>query len=76
MPAAGAPVRVDGKDVGRITSAVVSPALGVALALGFLKREYQEPGTRVEVSGGDEPLAASLSAEVAALPFYSRAPAA
>ena len=76
VPAAGAPVRVDGKDVGRITSAVVSPALSVALALGFLKREYQEPGTRVEVSGGDEPLAAPLSAEAVALPFYNRAPAA
>jgi hypothetical protein len=28
------------------------------------------------VSGGDEPLAAPLSAEVVALPFYSRTPAA
>ena len=69
MPAPGAPVRVDGKEVGRITSAVLSPALGVALALGFLRREHQEPGTRVEVGEGDAP----LSAEVVALPFYSRA---
>src|SRR5262249_29493794 len=72
VPPMGAPVGVGGKEVGRITSAVLSPTLGVALALGFLRREHQEPGTRVEVVGGGEP----LSAEVVALPFYSRTPAA
>jgi folate-binding protein YgfZ len=72
VPPAGAPVLVEGKEVGRITSAVLSPALGVGLALGFLRREHHEPGTRVEVRAGDEP----LSAEVAALPFYRRTPAA
>ena len=72
VPPAGAPVLVGGKEVGRITSAVLSPALGVGLALGFLRREHHEPGTRVEVRAGDEP----LSAEVAALPFYRRTQAA
>jgi folate-binding protein YgfZ len=72
VPGAGAPVLVGGKEVGRITSAVLSPALGVALGLGFLRREHQEPGRQVEVRGGDEP----LWAEVAALPFYRRAQAA
>jgi folate-binding protein YgfZ len=76
VPPAGAPVLVEGKEVGRITSAVLSPALGVALALGFLRREHHEPGTRVHVQGGDEPLSAPLSAEVSALPFHRRAPAA
>ena len=69
IPPAGAPVLVDGKELGRITSAVVSPALRVALALGFLRREHWEPGTRVEVRDGDE----LLPAEVAELPFYRRA---
>ena len=72
VPRAGAPVLVEGKAVGRITSAVLSPALGVALAIGFLRREHHEPGTRVEVHGEDEP----LSAEVVALPFYRRTPTA
>jgi folate-binding protein YgfZ len=76
VPPAGAPVLVEGRRVGRITSAVLSPALGVALGLGFLRREHHEPGTRVEVREGDEPLPASLHAEVAALPFYRRTPAA
>jgi folate-binding protein YgfZ len=72
VPPAGAPVLVEGREVGRITSAVLSPALGVGLALGFLRREHHEPGTRVEVRADDEP----LSAEVAALPFYRRTQAA
>ena len=54
VPAAGAPVLVEGKEVGRITSAVLSPALGVALGLGFLRREHHEPGTRVEVQDGGD----------------------
>ena len=49
LPAAGAAVTVEGRGVGRITSAVVSPALGRGLALGFLRREHWAPGTRVEV---------------------------
>jgi folate-binding protein YgfZ len=72
LPPAGAPILVEGKEVGRITSAVLSPALGVGLALGFLRREHHEPGTRVEVQDGGE----LLSAEVAALPFYRRIPSA
>ena len=72
VPRAGAPILVEGKEVGRITSAVFSPALGAALALGFLRREHHEPGSRVEVRDGD----AELSGEVAALPFYRRTPAA
>ncbi|MGH7359035.1 MAG: aminomethyltransferase family protein [Candidatus Rokuibacteriota bacterium] len=72
VPPPGAPVVLAGRRVGRITSAAVSPALGVTLALGFLRREHWEPGTRVEVQGGDEVLAA----EVTALPFYRRTPAA
>jgi folate-binding protein YgfZ len=68
LPPAGAPVLVEGKEAGRITSAVLSPALGIGLALGFVRREHHEPGTRVEVQDGGE----LLSAEVAALPFYRR----
>jgi folate-binding protein YgfZ len=68
VPAPGAPVRVEGREVGRITSAVVSPALRQGLALGFLRREHWTPGTRVEVPAGE----AVLTAEVAALPFYRR----
>ncbi|HEV8676124.1 MAG TPA: aminomethyltransferase family protein [Methylomirabilota bacterium] len=69
LPVPGAPVVVAGKEVGRITSPVVSPALGRGVALGFLRREHWEPGTRVEVPGPD----GALTADVQALPFYRRA---
>lgn len=69
IPAPGAAVVVDGKEIGRITSAVVSPALGRGLALGFVRREHWEPGTRVDVHAEGT----TLTAEVAELPFYRRA---
>ncbi len=68
IPAPGAAVFADGTEAGRITSPVVSPALRRGLALGFLRREHWEAGTRVEVAAdGDR-----LPAEVSALPFYRR----
>jgi folate-binding protein YgfZ len=68
IPAAGAAVLVDGREVGRITSAVVSPALG-GLALGYLRREHWAAGTRVQVRD----TGAVLPGEVAELPFHRRA---
>src|SRR5439155_18343 len=71
VPGAGSRVLVEGKDVGWITSAVVSPSLGRALALGYLRREHWGPGTLGEVEGPE----GTLAAEVSALPFYRRSPA-
>lgn len=68
IPAPGAAILVEGREVGRVTSPVVSPLLGRGLALGFLRREHWDPGTRVEVVTE----AGALPAEVAALPFYRR----
>jgi tRNA-modifying protein YgfZ len=59
----GAAVRLEGRELGRIGTAVVSPARG-PIALAILRREA-EPGSRVEV--GD----AGSGAEVVALPFAS-----
>jgi folate-binding protein YgfZ len=62
----GATVRsVDGKDIGRITSATFSPHLGYSVALGYVKYDYLPPGTRVKVAAADQ----ELSAEVVELPF-------
>jgi tRNA-modifying protein YgfZ len=60
----GAAVRLDDRELGRIGTAVVSPARG-PIALAILRREA-EPGARVEVGGG--------GAEVVALPFDSQPP--
>jgi glycine cleavage system T protein len=55
----------DGKEVGHITSSVVSPRLGTAIALAYVRRGNQELGTTLltEAGGG------SRTAEVVALPF-------
>jgi folate-binding protein YgfZ len=65
VPGQGAQVAVDGKEVGRVTSAVRSIALGRPIALGYVRREHFEPGTAVTVVDG----AGEQPARVAALPF-------
>lgn len=49
------------REVGRVTSAVFSPALKAPIALGYVHRDFVEPGTRVTVDG--------VPAVVSALPF-------
>jgi folate-binding protein YgfZ len=58
----GAALRVDDKDVGTITSAVISPALGRPIGLGYVKRDFVTPGTRVTTIDG-------AAGQVVALPF-------
>ncbi len=65
VPGRGAKVIADGADVGRITSAVRSPALGKPIALGYVRREHFEPGSAVAVDDGGVVSAATI----AALPF-------
>ncbi len=45
---------VDGKEIGRITSSVFSPALNKTVALGFVKYDYLAAGTEVRVVVGEE----------------------
>jgi folate-binding protein YgfZ len=61
LPAPDTPVEADGREVGRITSAVHSPTLGRPIALGYLRNEFRAPGTVVTVAGN--------AATVAELPF-------
>jgi folate-binding protein YgfZ len=65
VPTAETPLRADGRDVGRITSAVRSPGLGEVIALGYVHRDFVQPGTLLTASTG----AGEVSATVTALPF-------
>ena len=65
VPASGAKVLVEDKEIGRVTSAVRSIALGRPIALGYVRREHFAPGTAVTVVDGD----ATARARVAELPF-------
>jgi folate-binding protein YgfZ len=60
----GARVLQGGEEVGQVTSSVRSPRLG-PIALAYLRRGSQEPGTRVEVESDS----GRRAAEVTALPF-------
>jgi folate-binding protein YgfZ len=59
--AAAAKVTCDDQEVGQVTSSVMSPRIGSAIALAYIKRGSQEPGTAVSVRG--------RRAVVASLPF-------
>ena len=65
VPARGDTLRAGEKEVGRITSAVLSPALGRPIALGYVHHDFAEPGTSVVIVHDD----ALLEAAVARLPF-------
>lgn len=58
----------DGKPIGVITSAIASPTLQRIIALGYMHRDFLQPGTPVTVEVGTT----AEPAEVAALPFYDR----
>jgi tRNA-modifying protein YgfZ len=68
-PLSGSVVRSGGKDAGYVTSGVVSPGLGRAIALGFVNRLAAVSGTAVELVHGEVKLAASVSE----LPFIPSA---
>ena len=65
LPSRGDKLFKDGKEVGHITSATVSPALSASIALGYVRREWLAAGTELtlEMKNG------SSRAEVAELPF-------
>ena len=60
-PSCGDRVMSGGRDVGSITSSVQSPDLGRPIALGYVHRDFVQPGTALEIAG--------IRASVAALPF-------
>jgi glycine cleavage system T protein len=65
-PAApGAKLFRDNKEVGHVTSSVISPRLGTAVALAYVRRSSHEPRTLLEV----ETPAGRRAAEVASLPL-------
>jgi folate-binding protein YgfZ len=68
VPLPGARIDAEGADVGRITSAAHSPHFGGTIALGYVKRAFVAPGSRLSV----ELPSGTAQAVVAALPFYRR----
>jgi glycine cleavage system aminomethyltransferase T len=61
VPTAGTPVRDGTRDIGRVTSSALSPAVKQPIALAYLHRDFLTPGTTVSVDGA--------TAVVTELPF-------
>lgn len=61
----GAKIRAADKEIGRITSFVISPALKRTIAMGYVKYDFLAAGTSVKVVSPDE----EIDAQVAELPF-------
>jgi aminomethyltransferase len=60
-------VQADGKEVGRITSSVISPRLKRPIAMAYLNKEYWTPGTTLSIARNG----ATTTAMVTGLPFVS-----
>ena len=67
FPRHGYPVVSGGKDVGEVTSGVVSPSLGFGVAMGYVPAELAQAGTEVGVRIRDK----VIPAVVQRPPFYT-----
>jgi folate-binding protein YgfZ len=65
LPAKGDPLYLTGREVGYITSAVRSAHLHANLALGYVRREASQPGTRLTLRAGQS----ETSIGIVELPF-------
>lgn len=72
LPLQHAVIRSGGKDVGYITSSVVSPRMGKIISMGFVNRVAAVAGTPVEVVSGDATIVATVS-ELPFIPSSTRA---
>jgi aminomethyltransferase len=69
VPEKGSAVQAGGKEVGYITTSVVSPQLEKAIALGFVNRVAAVTGTSVELVSIESRIASTVSE----LPFIPSA---
>jgi folate-binding protein YgfZ len=51
VPSTGDPIRSGNREIGQVTSAAYSPLLQTPIALGYVHRDFTEPGTSVDVAG-------------------------
>jgi folate-binding protein YgfZ len=51
-PPPGTRLSVDGKELGLVTSAALSPKFGTAIGMGYSRREHNAPGAILDYDGG------------------------
>lgn len=59
----------DNKEIGIVTSGSFAPSLGHAIAMGYVQKEYAEPGTEINIDLGKQ----TVKATITELPFYKNA---
>jgi aminomethyltransferase len=67
FPRAGYTIVADGSEVGVVTSGIVSPSLGVGIAMGYVRADLAAPGSEVAVRIRDR----DIPARVQRPPFYT-----
>jgi len=65
VPAAGTSIRSGDREIGAVTSSVLSPTLQRPIAMGYVHRDFVEPGTAVTILNDGQ----VIPAVVAGLPF-------
>lgn len=61
---------VNGKKIGRITSATWSPTLNAPIALAYLDRDHRAPGTRLDLTPRNADILPVTAGRVVILPFH------
>lgn len=64
----GMPIKIDGREVGRVTSGCLSPTLGRSIAMGYVEPAHAEAGQKLQI----DTERAMLDAVVVPMPFYKR----
>ncbi len=65
LPVRGDKLFHDGKEAGYVTSASASPALQTNIALGYVRKEFNQPGAELNLQTGDQ----RSAAKIVELPF-------
>lgn len=52
-PASGTPLSADGKEIGVVSSAGLSPLLGCPIGFAYVRREHQASGSTLQFAGGN-----------------------
>lgn len=74
VPDPGSRILSAQRDIGRVTSATRSPALDGPVALGYVHRDFVQPGTRIQITGAGGRLAGATVSSLPLVPGWFQTP--
>jgi len=60
IPRHGCEIQKDGKQVGKVTSGTLSPCLNIGIAMGYVKPEFREKDSDLDIVVRDKPIKAKV----------------